>query len=160
MTIIVEDGSQVANANSYISVADAQTYVDALGKTVTVTEALLLQAMNAMGALSWKGGIVSNTQSLSWPRHSVIDCEGRSIDTDAVPSEIGYAQAMLTSNIDAGYDPNAIAEKKVIGETVDVISLRYSDKGGSTTSYSIASMPEVSNLLKCYLSSTGYLGRA
>lgn len=160
MALIVEDGSQVTSANSYISVADAQTYLTALGKTVTVTEALLLQAMNALVGLSWCGYIVSSTQALSWPRANMIDCELRVIESDTVPAAIGYAQALICDNINSGYDPNAIAPKKVISETVDVISISYSDKGGSTEGYSLATMPEVKAMLKCYLASSGYLGRA
>jgi len=160
MALIVETGAQVANADSYISVVDAQTYLSALGKTVTVTEALLLQAMNALMGLSWQGYIVSSTQALSWPRVNMLDCELRVIESDTVPVVIGYAQALICWNINAGYDPNAIASKKVISETVDVISISYSDKGGSTEGYSIATMPEVKAMLKCYTSSSGYLGRA
>lgn len=160
MAITVEDGSIVTNANSYISVADAQTYLDDRAKVVTVTEALLHQAMGELNAQSWKGIIVDTDQELSWPRSGVYDCDGRYVDVESVPGEIGYAQAFLAYHISAGNDPTAISTKKVIQETVDVISVTYSDKGGSTEGYSVASIPEVSNLLKCYLASGGYLGRA
>lgn len=160
MTIIVEDGSIVANANSYISIIDAQTYLNDRGKSVTVTEALLLNAMDVLNAQSWRGSIVSDSQALQWPRSGVTDCEGRTIESDSVPASIGYSQAMLAYNISAGNDPSAIAEKKVIQETVDVISVSYSDRGGSTDGVSISTIPEVYNLIKCYVVSVGFLGRA
>ncbi len=159
MTLIIEDGSIVASANSYISVADAETYLVARGKT-SVTEAQLLQAMDALGAQPWNGYIVDEDQALSWPRQGVYDCENRYIDTDTVPAAIGYAQAYLAYHIGQGNDPTAIATDKVIQETVDVLSVTYSDKGSGKTSYSIASIPEVANLLKCYVNYSGYLGRA
>ncbi|MCP3894019.1 MAG: hypothetical protein GY706_05240, partial [Bacteroides sp.] len=77
-----------------------------------------------------------------------------------VPAAIGYAQAYLAYHIGQGNDPTAIATDKVIQETVDVLSVTYSDKGSGKTSYSIASIPEVANLLKCYVNYSGYLGRA
>ncbi|MCP4257653.1 MAG: hypothetical protein GY774_09035 [Planctomycetes bacterium] len=160
MALIVEDGSQVTDADSYISVVDAQAYLDARSKTVTVTESLLLQAMGELNGQSWRGAIVDTDQALSWPRVGVYDCENRYIATDTVPAAIGYAQAFLAYHIDQGNDPTAIATDKVIQETIDVISTTYSDKGSGKTSYSVATIPEVANLLRCYTSNAGRIDKA
>ncbi|MDH3377779.1 MAG: hypothetical protein OEQ39_12595 [Gammaproteobacteria bacterium] len=81
MTIIVEDGTVIASANSYVSVADADTYFENLGTTLWIEtasdeakEASLVRAASYMQQkyrLLWKGSRVQAFQSLDWPRRGV-----------------------------------------------------------------------------------------
>lgn len=81
MTLTVEDGTVVAGANSYVTVAEADTYFENLGEalwTSTATdegkEAALAKAASYMQQkyrLSWKGSRVEAFQSLDWPRRGV-----------------------------------------------------------------------------------------
>lgn len=81
MTLIVEDGTGLANAESYISVADATTYHANRGNTAwaslasdTVREQLLRKATEYMMQAyrsSWKGYRATTTQALDWPRGDV-----------------------------------------------------------------------------------------
>ncbi len=81
MTIIVEDGSVVANANSYISVADANAYFTTTGDTLWTEDAddaakeraLILgaQYMQQKWRLRWKGSRIEAQQRLDWPRTGV-----------------------------------------------------------------------------------------
>lgn len=79
MTIVVEDGTGLANAESYISVANATTYLTARGVAESawadldapVKEQLLRKATDYMEqryAMRWRGYRKSDTQLLSWPR--------------------------------------------------------------------------------------------
>jgi hypothetical protein len=81
MTIIVEDGTVVDNANSYVTVAEADAYFENLGETLwTETasdegkEASLIrgaQYLQQKFRLLWKGSRVQAFQSLDWPRRGV-----------------------------------------------------------------------------------------
>lgn len=81
MALIVEDGSGLATAESYISVADATAYFALRGNASwatiasdTIREQLLRQATDYMEGYygqAWKGLRVGLTQALSWPRADV-----------------------------------------------------------------------------------------
>lgn len=80
-TLVVEDGTQVANANSYLSVANAQLYFDARlypeawnafdpdKKSAALQWATKLIDANTQ----WKGWRAGTVQALEWPRIYVPD---------------------------------------------------------------------------------------
>jgi hypothetical protein len=78
MALIVEDGTGLANAESYVSVAAATTYHANVGNTAwaaitsdTTKEQLLRKATDYMVAqyrLQYAGCRRYSTQSLDWPR--------------------------------------------------------------------------------------------
>ena len=69
MALIIEDGTIVDGANSFVTAAELVTYADDYGLSIPATtaeqERLLRRAALQMQALSWKGEIVSAAQSLS-----------------------------------------------------------------------------------------------
>ena len=75
-TLVVEDGTGLANANSYVSVADATTYHsirgngDAWSNIDDQASALIIATdyMEQVYRLRWAGMRVTATQALSWPR--------------------------------------------------------------------------------------------
>jgi len=81
MTIIVEDGTVVANANSYVTALDADAFFNNLGETLwtetasdEAKEAALVKASNYLRQkyrLFWKGSRVDAFQALDWPRRGV-----------------------------------------------------------------------------------------
>jgi len=87
MTITVEDGTVVANADSYLSVAAADTYFtehdspsEWTGATTPGKEAALKYATRRLdNSYKWYSCIISTSQVLGWPRASFVDSEGRSI---------------------------------------------------------------------------------
>src|SRR5258706_465381 len=100
MTIIVEDGTHPAGANSYISVADADSYHSTRGNS-TWTEAstspdqgktaALIRATKAIDS-RYRGrfpGFRTNGryQSLDWPRTAAYDIEGNPIVGTEIPQE-------------------------------------------------------------------------
>ena len=100
MALIVETGSIVTNANSYVSDTDYTTYATARNKTVGSTEALreaeLLKAMDYLESYrsKFKGAKVTRDQPLQWPRYDVF-IDGYQIDSNAIPSELKNAQMEL-----------------------------------------------------------------
>lgn len=91
MTIIVEDGSGVPNANSYASVDDLRAYAEARGHTFVEdrAEAALLSAMDYVESQSFVGTPVYATQ---WPRRHVVDRDGRRYADNMIPRAIVQAQ--------------------------------------------------------------------
>ena len=129
MALVVEDGSIVTGANSYVSVAFANDYMSARefsspGNDATM-EALLLQAMDFLNGIDdWIGNRVdASVQELDWPRTGVPLVEQTSI-----PKLLQNAQVELVRAIEEGIDvfPNRQAGEFVTEERVGPIQVRYS----------------------------------
>jgi|15BtaG_2_1085339.scaffolds.fasta_scaffold03962_6 hypothetical protein len=105
MAITVEDGTGLAAADSYLSVADADTYHTKHGastdwsgaSTATKEEALRIatQYLDVVYSRRWIGVRQVETQSLAWPRWQVVDYDGFTIGDDEVPSQLEDATAEL-----------------------------------------------------------------
>lgn len=99
-TLIVEDGSGVANANTYVDLAYLQTYADNRGLVLptedTDKEIYLLKAMDYLeGRRSdFQGSKAVDDQAFQWPRKNVqVDCVDVAIDL--IPEELKKAQCQL-----------------------------------------------------------------
>jgi len=100
MTITVEDGLGLAAADSYATVAETEAYGAANGETafaalsVEAKESILVDTTTVLdGMVSWPGGLLVQTQALSWPRNNATDREGRVLT--GVPLQIKRAQMEL-----------------------------------------------------------------
>jgi len=103
MAIVTENGTGKADAESYITVAAADTRHAAFGNTAwaaldTAAKESALRNATAYMLQSfrsrWTGFRVLLTQSLDWPRWQVV-VDGFYIPSDAVPAEIANACADL-----------------------------------------------------------------
>lgn len=132
MPIVVEDGSIVSGANSYVSEAELIAYAAARGITLTADpEILLIKAMDYLESLNYKGYKKTRLQPLQWPRCGVIiDCY--CFPSDEIPQELKNAQMSLAISIDAGDDPLATQSQSVKREKVDVIEVEYMDGSSSS----------------------------
>lgn len=129
-TIIVEDGTKVANANSYISVANFQTYASDRGITISGTEEdLLIQAMDYLENLDFKGYRLTEDQALEWPRSEVPKFDIYWYDTDEIPQLLIDGLCEVALAIDAGNSPLSNIDKSVKREKVDVLEIEYRDGG-------------------------------
>lgn len=127
MALTVESGSGSSSSNSYISVADFQTYNTARGYTLTGDEEqLLLRAMLYVEALNFKGYKNTKAQALQWPRTGVY-IDSYYVDTDEIPPLLKDLQCEVALAIDAGDDPTGTIERGVKREKVDVIEVEYMD---------------------------------
>ena len=143
ITLTVEDGSGVADANTYITISGANDYFEQFGETAwigtddsgtgaptdTVKAQALLAAMRYLEYLPWKGVKYAQSQALEWPRSDVVDRDNRDVDEDVVPSVVARAQCELalrclptsTMNI----QPDLERGGKVSAESVGSIAVSY-----------------------------------
>lgn len=148
MSLIVEDGTGLSDANSYVSVAYADDYFLARNVTswasLTIKEALLIQATDYMEAVyseSWKGTVLLDTQSLSFPR--IID------DVTVYPDRLLKAVCELALKANEGALLVDV-EQRTIEEKIDVITVKYAEYSDQKTQYSF-----VYGLISPYLMSSG-----
>jgi hypothetical protein len=135
MALTIEDGSGVAGANSYVSVVNAQAWVTARGIIVTMTEALLLKAMDYLESLraEYQGTKTDSAQALQWPRAGVY-IDGTLIDDDVIPTELIAAQCQLAcdaytiSLLPSGDGREVVSESYAKG----VVAKTYSPGSGGT----------------------------
>ncbi len=104
MAITVEDGTNVADANSYLSLADITSYHAMLGQTQwaaqtddALKEAAVIRATRRLDSVyAWEGERSHDRdQPLQWPRRHVKDEEYNVIESDEIPREIKDALAEL-----------------------------------------------------------------
>lgn len=117
-TLVATAGA--SNANTYITLADADTYHDSHGYATTWTAAtddqqkvVLVWATRLLDAhFEWTGEIASDTQSLGWPRAATYDKFGRLLANDAIPEAIEFATAELARHL--------LAADRTAPESVDL----------------------------------------
>jgi len=97
MALIIEDGTGVANANSFVTDLEYTTYTTSRGLTVgadaIIREKELILASDFLESLraSYQGFKTDNTNSLQWPRRGVF-IDGFAILDDFIPQELKNAQ--------------------------------------------------------------------
>lgn len=144
MALIVEDGTGKADAESYISVADATAYHAARGNAAwaalasdTVREQALRAATDYMlqsYRYRWAGTRKSATEAIDWPRIDVPRLDTTQsqyslqsyYDAASVPTEVARACAVLALKASAGElapDVGRITSR----EKVDVIEVTYQE---------------------------------
>jgi len=108
ITIIATPGA--ADANSYLTLADAETILHARPHHETVWDAGALTDDQKKAALVWATRIISQyhykgsptyetTQALPWPRIGVYDNDGREFDDATIPEWLEVATAELAFNM-------------------------------------------------------------
>lgn len=103
MTLIVEDGTGRADADALISLAAADAYHTALGRSDWVAgeegarEAAIRRATAYLSrGYGWAGVRTrGRLQALAWPRSNVVDAERVGIRSDEIPIEVRDACAEL-----------------------------------------------------------------
>lgn len=148
LTFIPETGQGIPNANSYVTVEEADAYLEANIHAWTswsvldtdVKEALLIWSTRYLDQrVDWNGGLTTQGQSLRWPRERVRDADGFWVDNDVIPSQlkaavIELAYSLLTTDPTAPTSSAGLEKLKV-----DVIELQF------TKYYTAAAVP--SNVL-------------
>ena len=97
MALIIEDGSQVANANSYVNDAEYTAYATlkglTVGETAEIRELELLRAIDYLQGFesSMQGTRASSTQGVSFPRYNVV-LYSYLLASDFIPKELKNSQ--------------------------------------------------------------------
>lgn len=127
-----------ANANSYVTLANADQYHDdrvAVGTTWAdasdnnKTRALLWATMLLDDHYDWDGVVETETQKLNWPRNGLATVNGYNLDSDTIPSEIAdataeYARQLLVA--DRAGD-SEVETQGLTGLKVGSIELNFKD---------------------------------
>lgn len=171
MPIIVEDGSNVADANSFVSLADYKTYASARGYSVpaddAVTNAKIILSSDYLLTLEneYKGQRTNADQALSWPRECAVISTRRDPATgcipvfpdNEIPSQLIQAQCEAVNFLCGGGNFMPTQEGAfVVSEKVDVIETKYSERINTTGAPSV---PAVDAFLAPLLNDGGDFGR-
>lgn len=164
MALIIEDGTIVADANSFITVAEWETYLALYGKVATGAEAdkevALIKAQRAISTrYNFDGALVEQAQPTCLPRNWSKPIKGFTIANNVVPQDFKDAQAELAFDIQEGADPfaNATAGAKgpVTGERSKAgpveTETQYGSGGTPFNPRSMSNYTAVNDLLRPYL---------
>jgi hypothetical protein len=137
MALVVEDGTIVADANTYINRAAIIAYAADRGVTLAndaTTDTKIVKAMDylALYDQQWKGEQVEyGVQTLAWPRKYVyIGTATTVFPDDEIPGQLVRAQAELVLQVNNGVNllPTLSGDTAFVKrEKVDVIETEYSE---------------------------------
>jgi len=131
--IVVEDGTVVTGANSYVTEAELTAYATARNVTLTgATDELIVQAMDYIEGLSYIGVKSTSAQPLQFPRYNVV-VDGYLIETATILQILKDGQMEAAIAVDAGNDPLANVTRQTKKEKVDVLEVEYMDNAVSNT---------------------------
>lgn len=155
MAITVEDGTGIADAESYVSVATFQTWATKRGYTLPAgtsdIEALLRKAVDFIERKTFIGEIEFSDQGLSFPR-LITDIYGVAVSTN-VPAKLKTAQMFLALESMNGPLTAAARANKYSATKIDQIYLKYANDAakGSGDLY----FPAIDELLSTWLVNGG-----
>ena len=153
MALIIEDGSIVPNANSYISLADARTFLQSMGYDLdaddTIAEQTLIKGYYYVSSFesSYQGERISADQTGSFPRSGVY-INGFPLASDEIPVNIQQAQSLAAyeEQQSAGaLFPNTTGQTITSEEVVGAVKVSYSDNGMDSN---VTYYPQIESLLK------------
>lgn len=142
MALVLEDGTGLANSNSYVSLAEAGVYFSADLVTSPLWDALpdqenqLIWATRVLDQKTrWRGTTANNNgttivQALRWPRQNMWDRDGNSVSNLIVPIQVKQATCemakwMIANDVTTGQNVDYLQRLKV-----DVIELTWQPKTG------------------------------
>lgn len=137
MALIVEDGSGVAAANSYVSVAEARAWVGVRGLALpsgdSAVEQLLLKAMDLVESYrsQFSGAKSSASNPLQWPRTGA-SLDGVELESDVIPAELKSALIQLAYEAQSTELQPTGSGREVVREKIDVIETEYAKRGSGS----------------------------
>ena len=137
MVMVVEDGSVVTGANSYVSLAEADTYLaSSITASVwtalddTAKENLLIVASRWLDQqATWGGYKYDEDSAMRWPRTGAYDRDNLPVAEDEIPQQLREAVMELALFFATPEnDPTRYSETQGMTEiTVDVITLKFTE---------------------------------
>lgn len=136
MAIIVEDGSGVTNANSYVSLVDARGILNPLGQDLNANnvtaEQEILNAMNYIESFRerYQGLKTDIDQSLQWPRLGVLINDVQ-INSDVIPQDLKNGLVFAAYEFSQGnvLQPVVTGRSRASSEVVGAVKVAYFDTG-------------------------------
>jgi hypothetical protein len=135
--LIVEDGSIVANANSFVDDTEALAIAEILGVTLAATPELretdLKKGANYITVKCLKGIVVEQFQDMPYPRAQLY-FKGFLVPSDVILKEVKYAQVAGAAYYADGADTAPVDDgKNIQKEKLDVLETTYFDNGKTTS---------------------------
>lgn len=160
MALTVEDGSGVAGADSYISLADARAILTPLGQDLNVDDTTAEQQLrNAVYYLEayrkqFKGLKNAQSNPLQWPRSGVW-IDGYSITNTTIPDDLKRAQVYAAYEIEAGgsLQANSTGENVKMKEVGGAIKVEFFNSGAGAA---LKRFTRVDDQLAPLLNNSGY----
>jgi len=154
--LIIEDGSVVASANSWVTDAEYKAFAKLKGYSVPSTqpdrEALLTNAydfINFTYEQRLQGSRVTpQTQTGVLPRNGMV-AYSASVGGDEIPQDFKNAQMLAAFSIGDGVDTNAVKDSADLASFTVVGAYAETYQTGSSTP-TLAQMPAVSRVLNPY----------
>ena len=137
MALTVETGQQSTTANSYVTVANYDSYLDAryVGRTDisdAQAEAYILRATDYFEGLNFIGMKATEIQSMQWPR-SGINIDGYGKDSTEIPKEVLIAIYELAYGFEQGYGINDPISRETVKEKIGEIEVEYKSSSADRT---------------------------
>ena len=135
ITLVVEDGTGIPTANSYISLVDADAYFadkgtaglqwaasDELKNEYLVRACTALDDLYGRRYISYLRSQDVTVQGLLWPRENVWDRHNRRIPAGGIPQELKDAQCELALGVQLGINlyPEGRAANNLLSESVTI----------------------------------------
>jgi hypothetical protein len=140
MALIIEDGTVVVGANSFVTLAEARAYTSDRGIDLPVdgveVEQALVKAGDYLLSLEqkFKGERLTSAQSMVYPRMGAT-LFGDYVASDTIPQQVKDAQIVLASYAADGLDLRPIgAGRETRREEVGPIKTEYFEGGRSSVS--------------------------
>lgn len=156
--LIVEDGSIVAGADSYVSLSDARALAAKYGWELPADDTEAEQALrNGAGYVGLQesamcGSRVSPLQELAYPRKNVT-LYGFDVAQDSIPSQVIRAQVAAAVEYGAGTEVRAASDGRAVSvERVEgAVTVEYFNNGNNGSSVVITSAMDALAPLLCGL---------
>lgn len=160
MALIVEDGTIVSGADSYVTRADAIAYAAGRGVTLADTDATDVILRSAAAYLDsfadqFVGVLVERDQPMQWPRTGVV-IEGWSWGYTEIPRQVVSAQLAVALEVAAGIDPynpapqsGQVIEKSVGG----AVTVKYAS--GSAAAQKVSKTRESMTIIRLLINRAG-----
>ena len=131
MALVIETGSLISGANSYVTVDNFIAWAEARGISFTLDDSLIeqniLRAMDYFESLHFLGIKSDENQALQWPRDRVY-IDGYSVESDEIPNEVKNAIYELVKIEFDGDSPIGSQERQTESEQIGDIKVVYSNK--------------------------------
>lgn len=166
---VVEDGTGLETATSYLSETDMKQLWDNAGYDYSALASADIEVLLNNATLSldgrygekWPGTRGSSGQALDWPRSGVDDRDGYTRSSSSVPSEIETAVSELAYSVNAGtdVDPESTNPGDLKAESVTVEgAIKESKEYFEGSSRTYPEIPKVENALRRLLGTTSKYG--
>lgn len=149
--LIVEDGTGLPDADSYITIDEFKTYAASYGIDISAYDDAKIETSCRVGtmwvdtAYRYKGTKLNAMQALEFPRNGCTDWSGYPVV--GVPARVKQATAYMTAQANAGPIYTDVDHGGMIkSEAVGPISVTYMDGAPSQKTYTTAN-----NLLAPYV---------